>query len=381
MKTVIVITYYAGANYGAYWQAYAIGRYLKKCGYQVLYLKDTQMENQLNVYSNLYEKSIKESLKVAIYNSFDITETSRKYDVAVLGSDEIWNRESSIKKYRKQYWGKGIYSVKKISYAACAINISSKRLLLKYNDLKRIDSISVRDEISRQNIQKVLHKKRVKIVIDPVFLITYDFVEENIINSPYIFVYSYGVSNKQKDIICENARALNAKIVVAGCQAEWADYNFSGNPIEWLACFKYAEYIYTTTFHGTAFSIIFKKEFSLLGSNRKAICLLQDLGLLINEDSSQYNVVATDYRDILKHQRQLIGQSVQFIGDSIDVDTPSLAKPKQRCSGCSACEAICPVTAIVMARDDEGFLYPSINADKCIRCGKCVSSCPLKKDN
>ena len=34
---------------------------------------------------------------------------------------------------------------------------------------------------------------------------------------------------------------------------------------------------------------------------------------------------------------------------------------KNRCCGCSACSKICPVGAITMIEDEEGFLYPEIN--------------------
>ncbi len=56
-----------------------------------------------------------------------------------------------------------------------------------------------------------------------------------------------------------------------------------------------------------------------------------------------------------------------------------LFKKKELCNGCTACYAICPVCAINMKRDDEGFEYPKINEEKCIGCHKCISVCPVKK--
>lgn len=50
------------------------------------------------------------------------------------------------------------------------------------------------------------------------------------------------------------------------------------------------------------------------------------------------------------------------------------------CCGCSACYSICPVEAISMESDEEGFLYPTINTDICIHCKKCVSVCTFKSD-
>lgn len=50
---------------------------------------------------------------------------------------------------------------------------------------------------------------------------------------------------------------------------------------------------------------------------------------------------------------------------------------KGLCSGCAACRAVCPKSAIVMRPDSEGFLYPVIDTKACISCGKCRSVCPV----
>lgn len=54
---------------------------------------------------------------------------------------------------------------------------------------------------------------------------------------------------------------------------------------------------------------------------------------------------------------------------------------KTECSGCSACENICPKKAIQMIEDEEGFKYPKINKEKCIKCGLCEKICPNIKKN
>lgn len=50
---------------------------------------------------------------------------------------------------------------------------------------------------------------------------------------------------------------------------------------------------------------------------------------------------------------------------------------KEECCGCSACYNICPVQAIEMKPDEEGFLYPIISEKKCIGCGRCKKVCPI----
>lgn len=59
----------------------------------------------------------------------------------------------------------------------------------------------------------------------------------------------------------------------------------------------------------------------------------------------------------------------------------------KNCTGCAACFNRCPVGAISMQENDEGFLYPHIDTVKCVGCHLCKQVCPvinyhkIKKDN
>ena len=57
----------------------------------------------------------------------------------------------------------------------------------------------------------------------------------------------------------------------------------------------------------------------------------------------------------------------------------------ENCSGCHACFSVCPKSAITMSENSEGFLYPQIDSDKCIKCGLCEKACPslnpIKKES
>ena len=52
-------------------------------------------------------------------------------------------------------------------------------------------------------------------------------------------------------------------------------------------------------------------------------------------------------------------------------------KNKVNCCGCEACRVSCPFNCISMIKDEEGFLYPVINKELCIKCGKCDTVCPI----
>lgn len=50
---------------------------------------------------------------------------------------------------------------------------------------------------------------------------------------------------------------------------------------------------------------------------------------------------------------------------------------KYQCSGCTACMNSCPVNAITMVADREGFKYPTINESICNECDLCKKICPF----
>lgn len=66
-------------------------------------------------------------------------------------------------------------------------------------------------------------------------------------------------------------------------------------------------------------------------------------------------------------------------------DIPVLYQNKEDCCGCGVCMLVCPSTAehpekaISMVQDTEGFLYPKINGQLCIRCYQCTKVCPIEK--
>lgn len=56
----------------------------------------------------------------------------------------------------------------------------------------------------------------------------------------------------------------------------------------------------------------------------------------------------------------------------------SVYNRKEDCCGCTACQQICPSSAIEMKPDEEGFLYPEINQDECTDCGLCREVCAFQ---
>jgi coenzyme F420-reducing hydrogenase beta subunit len=49
---------------------------------------------------------------------------------------------------------------------------------------------------------------------------------------------------------------------------------------------------------------------------------------------------------------------------------------KEDCTGCKGCGDVCPEKAIIFPVDSEGFWYPSVDDNKCSKCGLCIKRCP-----
>lgn len=50
------------------------------------------------------------------------------------------------------------------------------------------------------------------------------------------------------------------------------------------------------------------------------------------------------------------------------------------CCGCEACASVCPTSAIRMVEDEEGFRYPVVDGEACIKCGRCTRACSLPEN-
>lgn len=59
------------------------------------------------------------------------------------------------------------------------------------------------------------------------------------------------------------------------------------------------------------------------------------------------------------------------------VDTVQTRVAREHCTGCTACASICPVAAIEMVADQEGFKFPKVESERCLNCGACLKVCPV----
>lgn len=275
-----ILTFHDGINHGAYLQAYALQNYLKDMGYKNEIINYKNIVFTLNEYkcfllARTPVKIAKNIAKIIKFKKchknlaltrriFTKQKLSKVYfDVVIIGSDSVWNYTNPLNIFDSVYFSDAISAKKIISYAASfgpdsCIDLYPKELPTLF---KRFDCISVRDNNTKCFVKKLTNEDA-DLVLDPTFL--YGF-EKEIIEPKYenyILIYSLGLTPSQIENITNLAKKLNKQIISIGYENKWCDKNIiSVSPFEWLGFFKKADFIVTSMYHGTLFSIKFNKPF------------------------------------------------------------------------------------------------------------------------
>jgi len=212
------------------------------------------------------------------------------FDALISGSDQVWNLRWSDgdMTYFQTFHDQ---SHKKYSYAASFGFVSlDEDLVDRYKlALKDFNMISVRERSGLDIIQKQLGLSGIQ-NIDPTLLLNkeewIEVAKRPDIQKPYILVY---MVPKQQSII-NQAVSLHKKtgfpIVMLSKNLKPLNVIHRGDssPEEYVGWFMNAEYVVTNSFHGTAFSCVFKKKMWIdlnteRGYNTRSKSLLELCGL------------------------------------------------------------------------------------------------------
>ena len=131
-----------------------------------------------------------------------------------------------------------------------------------------MDYISVREKSDVEIVEK-LSGKHVTHVIDPVFLKTREYWEnlviEPVIKEPYIFCYFLGTNDLSVNLVNKIREVTGCKIVHLNLNARDrfnSDYDLRAvSPQQFLGFIKNATYVCTNSFHCSAFSVIFRRNY------------------------------------------------------------------------------------------------------------------------
>ena len=312
-----IVTFHRTLNYGACLQAVATRYTLEKMGHEVYYL-DYWPEYHSAKYEVFTLKKFKyisilgglkyiiDSIKyyktrqerIANFEPFFkeyiypyCHSVEEEYDVIIYGSDQIWRKHSELGDYNPIYFGDNNFKTKcHVAYSASMgiLPSSNKDMDRVKNLVSHMNKIAVREE----NLKELLLNlgfDNIQVTLDPTLLL--DKKEwENIIplksslNFKYMLLYSIGTSAFDIAKVRNYAKKHGCELVILSGTATQKTTKFlytTAGPYVFIDLIKQAECVFTSSFHGLAFSIIFEKEFfaSYNNNSNRATTLLNSVGI------------------------------------------------------------------------------------------------------
>ncbi len=343
----------------------------------------------------------------------ELEEYSRKYTDVLVGSDQLWLPSGLDTNFYNLMFVPN--NINKIAYSA-SFGVSK---IPHYQEkktktyLERINYLSVREQAGAKIIND-LTQREAKVILDPTMVVNREIWDKNItdrriIDEKYIFCYFLGNNPSHRDEVRKLASAKNLKIVVLKHLDEYipSDEKFGDispydvGPAEFVNLIRHAEYICTDSFHGSVFSIIYKKKFISFNRyvegknsrNSRLDTLFNNIGISrrFRKDIIKEIEEEIDWEEVEKRLGILRKESSDFIEGALNITDDFKDKEgieysqsnndfeiceKNKCTGCSVCESVCPKKAITIKKDCRGFYIPLINYDTCIACKKCKNVCP-----
>lgn len=320
---IAALTFHGSYNYGSVLQAYALQTYIGKlasqsgvsCEYEILNYRPPEQKKmyakpELSSIGNVVRRLMYEpyrgkldeqgrKFETFIGQYLNITREftdlellpsfTEKYDVLLAGSDQIWNVRAKDFTYGYLFEG---CTPHKVSYAASLgpleIDWSLYDKERYVSDLKEFERISVREKKSREQLNKICPDLPCETHIDPTLLLDAQDWRAlssgmNVNDGNYILFYCL----EPKAEHLKAAELLSQKTglpVVATKYRGKADYFnhfmklYDAGPCDFISLVDHAAMVLTSSFHGTAFSILFQKPFYVLeGLNDGRICDLLNM--------------------------------------------------------------------------------------------------------
>lgn len=213
---------------------------------------------------------------------------NENFDTIIVGSDQVWRipyAYPDIETYFLDFIKNK--HTKKIAYSASFgiddIEFSDKQIKKCGDLIKEFETVTVREDSGLDLINKTYRwicKNPPIQTLDPTMLLTKeDYIS---ISSEYInqsdgdlFYYILDMTEDKQKMIEEISKILGYEpFTIKSKSSNWYDdpYDRIVPPIElWLQAFNKAKYIFTDSFHGCVFSIIFNKDFIVYGNKKRGM--------------------------------------------------------------------------------------------------------------
>jgi hypothetical protein len=269
----------------------------------------------LRQFENFRNEYIKQS---GTYDSYrELVRNPPEADCYIVGSDTVWN--PYIKKIhngiRVYFLDFGDHKIKRFSYAA---SFATKRVANDFIDkitplLKKFDYVSVREKSGVAICRRC--GVEAEWVPDPTLLLGADDYRSLIavesmpsIKKPYCLLYMLSnPSDFSIQAVYDWAKGKNIDVVYIAATGRYDDCQqiYATIP-EWIYYIDNAEYVITNSFHGTIFSLIFKKQFGTI---------------LLKRDYVTANERFYSLFEILNMETRFINDSFSILDTHINWDT------------------------------------------------------------
>lgn len=339
MKKIGVLTYHRSYSYGACLQAYATVAFLNERGYSAELIDYTNAYEQrfrkpfftengkmsgfvsslikdVLLHKRYYSKmafdrpNVDYPISVTKYaNHEDLKKAN--YDVMIVGSDQVWNRnisngldEAFLLRYGK--------AERRISVASSmgSVQLTEEEKLKFKTAFESFTAISTREAYAKDQLE-ALTEKPIKILMDPTFLFTReDWIQRLAVKSKlyatkkdkYILIFFLAANGSYKKKVAGYAKLLGMPVwSIQSTKVKRVDSDrvILGATIEdFVALIMNAELVMTDSFHGVALSINLKKNFIPIrnaGNPKRVISLLDSLGIPERMDMKPESYKTVDY--------------------------------------------------------------------------------------
>ncbi|MBC8207264.1 MAG: polysaccharide pyruvyl transferase family protein [Kiritimatiellaeota bacterium] len=353
---IAIITFQSALNYGAVLQTYALSAFLRQQGHEpkvIQYCPNAELTGKfknryrvfglhpadyLNAYRQHAFKAFRERYipqTERVYHTLDDLAELEAFDAYICGSDQVWNAELTGGQLDPAYFlSFAKAGAKRIAYAASTGGNGFQDEVRAAQLLENLTYLSVREASLVEPVAR-LSGKMVKPVLDPT-LLPADYsplIQKR--RGRYILLYASqevpGIYRRARDL----AQMTGLPILNLGARVNpWKHpgRQICSSPAGYVSLFSQAEYVVTSSFHGTVFSTIFKRPFfscALEGEraarNVRMVDFLENVGLrdrffeadrvLKNDDLRAAQAV--DWTAVSEKLHSLQQASVEFLQSSL----------------------------------------------------------------
>lgn len=339
MAKINLLTIHYSTSCGAIMQTYATCKVLEELGHEVIIInlqkkRDRTLKTLFSTvkYFN-FERFRRKSLPKRTKRMYipDISMIP-KADYFLVGSDQVWNPQLMGDSLIYNFLSFAPDGIPRISYAP-SFGLSDITPFLNSNlldsikrELNKFQSISVRED-SGVSICKHLFGQDAIQVLDPTLLLSdYSSLTGDFKEKDEIACFFIGLKHNRKTIV-SIIRILKEELNIPVAYLEATSlingvdkYYFAPflSPIKWLKVMKRARFILTSSFHGVAFALLFKKRFLVFNSNEQRIGRISSLLKILHLE----NRMVKDAED-LQLRKTIIHEAIDY--DSVY----SILKEKQ----------------------------------------------------